>query len=59
VIEKKVFSCELGSCVPEGKQIGRLFAGCDIRSVICELCERTSRVRTCVIKLLMVIWDLY
>jgi hypothetical protein len=38
--------------VLEGKQTGRVFAGCDIRSVICELCEKTSRVWTCVIELL-------
>jgi hypothetical protein len=38
--------------VLEGKQIGRVFAGCDFRSVICELCEETSRVQTCVIELL-------
>jgi hypothetical protein len=37
------------SRVLEGKQIGRVYAGCDFRSVICELCERTSRVQTCVI----------
>jgi hypothetical protein len=38
------------SCVLEGKQIGRVFAGCDFRSVICDLCEETSRVQTCVLE---------
>jgi hypothetical protein len=34
--------------VLEGKQRGCVFAGCDFRSVICELHYRTSRVQTCV-----------
>jgi hypothetical protein len=34
----------------EGKQIGRVFAGCHIRSVVSQLCEKTSIVRTCVIE---------
>jgi hypothetical protein len=29
------------SCVLEGKRIGRVFAGCDFRSVIWQLCEKT------------------
>jgi hypothetical protein len=36
------------SCVLEGKHIGRVLAGCDFRSVICELCSRTGRSCTCV-----------
>jgi hypothetical protein len=38
------------SWVLESKQIGRVFAGCDFRSVICELCEKTSRVQTRVLE---------
>jgi hypothetical protein len=38
------------SCELEGKQIGRVFAGCDFRSVIRQLCEKTSRVQTCVLE---------
>jgi hypothetical protein len=34
--------------VLEGKQIGRVLAGCDFRSVICELYSRTDRSCTCV-----------
>jgi hypothetical protein len=36
------------SCVLERKQIGRVLAGCDFRSVICEFYSRTDRSRTCV-----------
>jgi hypothetical protein len=43
--------------VREGKQIGRVLAGCDFRSVIRELYEKTSRVQTCVIELPIVICD--
>jgi hypothetical protein len=38
------------SCVLGSKEIGRVFAGCDFRSVICELCYRSSRVQTCVLE---------
>jgi hypothetical protein len=38
----------ISSCVLEGKQIGRVLAGCDFRSVICELYLRTDRSCTCV-----------
>jgi hypothetical protein len=44
---KSCRSCS-GSCVLEGKQIGRVLAGCDFRSVICELHSRTDRSCTCV-----------
>jgi hypothetical protein len=50
VIDKRELSSELDSCVLEGKQIGRVFAGCDFRSVIWQLCEKTSRVQTCVLE---------
>jgi hypothetical protein len=33
----------INSCVLQGKQIGHVLAGCDFRSVICELCSRTGR----------------
>jgi hypothetical protein len=36
------------SCVLGSKEIERVFAGCDFRSVICELCEKTTRVQTSV-----------
>jgi hypothetical protein len=35
------------SCVLGSKEIGRVFAGCDFRSVIRELRYRTDRVQTC------------
>jgi hypothetical protein len=41
-IRKSCRSCS-SSCVLEGKQIGRVLAGCDFRSVICELYSRTDR----------------
>jgi hypothetical protein len=43
------------SCVLEGKQIGCVLAGCDFRSVICELCSRTGRSCTC-IRILEELW---
>jgi hypothetical protein len=43
VCSKREFSSELDSCVLEGKEIGRVLAGCDFRSVICELYSRTDR----------------
>jgi hypothetical protein len=36
-VYKEVTLNELGQCVLEDKQIGRVFAGCDFRSVLCEL----------------------
>jgi hypothetical protein len=38
------------SCVQESKQVGRVFAGCDFRSVISQLCKKTSRVQTYVLE---------